>query len=70
MKVTKTVETLYCDICKTEQSVKTFCFEYWGHDGDHAAVLCHETHLCVNCQKRVLTFIALESGGAFKWRQS
>ncbi len=68
MKVTKNVDTLYCDICRTEKSVRTFRFEYWGHDGDHAQVFSQETHLCTKCQERVLRFIKLESGSAFEWR--
>ena len=67
MKTIQTIETLYCDICKSEKTVKEFLFEYWKHDGGHLAVFVKEAHVCVSCQELILKFIALESGGTFSW---
>jgi len=63
MKVTKSVETVYCDICRTTKQVSTFNFEYFGKGGD---LYYQEAHLCPNCQRRVLQMISLESGQAFQ----
>ena len=63
----RTVEIPYCDICISEDGVRVFLLNFWGHDGDHATVICRKVHLCVECQEKVLKFIAEKSVGAFQF---
>jgi len=67
MRVVNTTETFYCDMCKTDKSVRGFEFSYFHHDGDRLQKCLQETHLCPRCQERILKYIALECEGGFRF---